>query len=147
MNPKRDDIYKALADNSRRLILAALCQGPCRAGELARKVGLAPNAISFHLRLLRSAELVSVNRKGRFLWYQVEPATLADWQAEVHRAFSIAIETDGQRKPSGRRASRLRQVRRERKVQRRAVQTPPGSRSGLVKLEDVANDILPTELL
>lgn len=92
MTDLHDDIFKALADGSRRQILAALCHSPAVAGELARLVGLAPNAVSFHLKWLRSAGLVSVRRTGRNLWYQVEPDALAGWRSEVNRLYGRVSE-------------------------------------------------------
>jgi DNA-binding transcriptional ArsR family regulator len=84
-----DEIFKAMADSSRRRILAALCQESREAGELARMVGLAPNAVSFHLRALKSAELVNVQREGRFLRYSIDPQGLQAWREQVDRLFSF----------------------------------------------------------
>jgi DNA-binding transcriptional ArsR family regulator len=85
----QDEIFKAMADPSRREILAALCRESREAGELARLVGLAPNAASFHLRALKSAELVNVRREGRFLRYSIAPGSLQAWREQVDRMFSF----------------------------------------------------------
>ena len=53
-----DAILAALADPHRRRVVDVLSQGPKPAGELARAVGLAPPAMSRHLRTLRRAHLV-----------------------------------------------------------------------------------------
>lgn len=89
-----DKVFKALADESRRRILSALCQEPMVAGDLGRLVGLAPNAVSFHLKELKSADLVSIRRAGRYLCYQINTVTLADWLTHVQEAFeySTAVE-------------------------------------------------------
>lgn len=55
-----DSTFSALADPSRRQVLELLGAGPLRASELAEGVGLARNAMSRHLRLLRSSGLVEV---------------------------------------------------------------------------------------
>ncbi|GMU21596.1 MAG: hypothetical protein AMXMBFR13_16880 [Phycisphaerae bacterium] len=91
MSDRHDDIFKALADSSRRRIISALCAGPKVAGDLARSVGLAPNAVSFHLKWLKSAGLVSLHREGRFLRYRVEPEPLAAWQSDVRRLFEVQV--------------------------------------------------------
>lgn len=78
-----DTTWKALADPHRRHILSILRHGPRRAGELAHAVGLAPNAVSFHLRWLLAASLVSVERQGRCLWYRLRPGGIEAWQAEM----------------------------------------------------------------
>lgn len=151
MNDKRDDIYKALADGHRRQILALLCQGSRRAGELGRQVGLAPNAVSFHLRWLRSSGLVSVDRDGRFLWYRVEPTTVAAWQTEVRQQFETSTKTSGAEDQTGRFVVKRRPARKipkhgvRHKRERRP--TPRPSRPRKSRSEDIAVDILPTELL
>ena len=82
-----DELYKALADEHRREIVSALCEQPVVAGELARRVGLAPNALSFHLKWLRSAGLIGMQRRGRHLWYHLNGAALDTWREHVNAAF------------------------------------------------------------
>src|SRR5438309_367070 len=82
-----DPLFKALADEHRREIVTALCEQPVVAGELAQRIGLAPNALSFHLKWLRSAGLIDVQRRGRYLWYHLNRSTLACWREHVDAAF------------------------------------------------------------
>ena len=53
-----DAIFTALADPHRRRVVDILSRGPRPAGELAREVGLAPPAMSRHLKTLRRSGLV-----------------------------------------------------------------------------------------
>lgn len=53
-----DAILAALADPHRRKVVDLLSRGPRPAGELAREVGLAPPAMSRHLKTLRRSGLV-----------------------------------------------------------------------------------------
>ena len=92
MDDRHDEVFKALADPSRRRIVAALCNEPMVAGDLGRLVSLAPNAVSFHLRLLQEAKLVSVQRQGRFLWYRVDREVLEDWRRYSHGLFAVSPE-------------------------------------------------------
>ncbi len=87
MSTDHDDIFKAMADPSRRQILSCLCRQSHEAGELARMVGLAPNALSFHLRALKAADLVTVRRDGRFLRYSLDDRGLSTWRSHVDRLF------------------------------------------------------------
>ena len=121
-----DETFKAMADATRRQILAALCQQSREAGELARLVGLAPNAVSFHLRALKSAELVNVRREGRYLRYSIEPGTVQAWREQVERLFPFD------------RPSRHHELRAARAVA--AVEMPR-------KTVVASDDQLPTELL
>jgi DNA-binding transcriptional ArsR family regulator len=51
-------VFEALADPTRRAVVETLSHRPHRAGELARKVGVSPQALSRHLRVLRASDLV-----------------------------------------------------------------------------------------
>jgi DNA-binding transcriptional ArsR family regulator len=87
-----DEIYKALSDGHRRRILAAVCREPMVAGDLGRLVELAPNAVSFHLKWLRSAGLVSVRRRGKYLHYAADPSGVASLREHVAELF---LPTEG----------------------------------------------------
>jgi ArsR family transcriptional regulator len=67
--PDIDGSFKAFADPTRRAILRSLRSGSMNAGQIAARVGLAANAVSFHLRVLRNAALVNDRRQGQFIWY------------------------------------------------------------------------------
>lgn len=56
--PDIDTLLSALADPARRRAVEVLGQGPQRAGELAGRLGLAPPAMSRHLKELKAAGLV-----------------------------------------------------------------------------------------
>jgi ArsR family transcriptional regulator, arsenate/arsenite/antimonite-responsive transcriptional repressor len=69
----------ALAQDSRldifRLLVQAGPQG-LPAGEVASKLKLAPNTLTFHFDRLRLAELVTVRREGRSMIYAVRIETM-----------------------------------------------------------------------
>lgn len=56
---KETNIFKVLADQQRREILIMLKDGRLNAGEIAEKLQVTPAALSYHLKLLKSADLVS----------------------------------------------------------------------------------------
>ena len=84
-----DDVFRAIADPTRRAILDRLRAGPANAGALAADFRQSRPAISKHLRVLRQARLVTDTRIGRERVYAFDPLPLqsvAGW-IEVYRAF------------------------------------------------------------
>jgi DNA-binding transcriptional ArsR family regulator len=61
---QRELIFKAIADPTRREILALLRIGPSAVGEIAQNFRTSRPAISKHLRLLRNAGLVVTRKEG-----------------------------------------------------------------------------------
>jgi DNA-binding transcriptional ArsR family regulator len=111
-----DDTLAALADPARRRTIELLRDRPRRAGELAEAQGLAPPAMSKHLRVLRTHGLVEEERgrpddDARVRVYRLrrEPFDeLGAWLAEVEafwddqlRAFKAHAE-----RSSGKRSKR-----------------------------------------
>ena len=70
-----DRAFDALADPVRREILAVLAErDECNAGELSQRIQrVGRTAVSTHLRVLRTAGLISERRDGRFRYYSVDP--------------------------------------------------------------------------
>lgn len=70
-----DLAFDALADPVRREILAVLAErDECSAGELSAAISrVGRTAVSSHLRVLRTAGLISERRTGRFRYYSVDP--------------------------------------------------------------------------
>lgn len=65
------ETFKALSDPLRREILTTLRTGRKNAGELAEQLGLTPAALSYHLKLLRQAELVMEYHEKTFIYYEL----------------------------------------------------------------------------
>ena len=66
----------ALADPTRREIVALLARGELPAGELARRFPVSRPAVSRHLRVLREAGLVATRVEGRRHLYSLDPRPL-----------------------------------------------------------------------
>jgi ArsR family transcriptional regulator len=77
-------IVKALVDANRLRILDLLMQGDSCNCELNEKLGLPPNLLSHHLRVLRQARLINSRRDSvdaRWIYYAVNKETVARWRA------------------------------------------------------------------
>ena len=64
-------IFKVLSDKQRRDILILLKEGRLNAGEIAEKLGVTPAALSYHLKLLKDAELVMEYKNKNFVYYEI----------------------------------------------------------------------------
>ncbi|HBN07249.1 MAG TPA: transcriptional regulator [Cyanobacteria bacterium UBA8530] len=62
-------VFKALADPTRREILARLKQGPLTAGEISEGFDISKPSVSHHLNILKGAGLIGSERNGQFLIY------------------------------------------------------------------------------
>jgi len=69
-------VFDALASEPRRLILAYLSDDELTAGEIAARFAMSKPAISKHLQLLEAAGLVSSDKRGQFVWYSLDRASL-----------------------------------------------------------------------
>jgi DNA-binding transcriptional ArsR family regulator len=81
--------FAALADPTRRAILARLASGECSVTELAEPFEMSMPAVSKHLRVLERAGLIARGREAQWRPCRLEPAPLkevAEW-AERYRAI------------------------------------------------------------
>ena len=87
-----DRVFAAVADPTRRAILARLRKGPATVGAIARPFPVSLNAISKHVKVLEDAGLVRRRVVGRRHYCAVQPKALDDaaaWLAR-YRAFWTA---------------------------------------------------------
>ena len=86
---RRGEIFRALADPTRRAVFERLSRGEAAVKDLTARFDVSQPAISQHLAALRRAGLVTERRDGRNAYYRVEPAglrPLVDWIAH-YQAF------------------------------------------------------------
>jgi len=72
------EVYKALADPTRRRILERLGEGEMSAGEIARHVHVSKPTLSGHFAVLKAAGLIDVTRSGTTLIYRLNTSVLED---------------------------------------------------------------------
>jgi DNA-binding transcriptional ArsR family regulator len=88
-------IFAALADPTRRAILARLSSGPATVKELSEPFAMSGPAISKHLRVLESAGLIARGRDAQWRPCRIEPAPLkqvAGWLEGYRRFWDASYE-------------------------------------------------------
>jgi DNA-binding transcriptional ArsR family regulator len=98
MHPDTDSLsttFAALADPTRRAILARLARGEATVTELAAPFDLSLPAISKHLRVLQRAGLIEQGRQAQWRPCRLRPEPLrdvADWIGQYRRHWEESFE-------------------------------------------------------
>ncbi len=82
------EVFSALADPTRRAILARLSEGPATVNELAEPFPVTLQAISKHLKVLERAGLITRGREAQWRPCRLDAAPLreaADWVGRYQR--------------------------------------------------------------
>ena len=90
-----DSVFGALADPTRRAILAQLARGDLTVGELAAPFAMSQPAVSRHLKVLESAGLITRTRRAtaRLSHLEAEPLREAsDWLARYRQFWEERYE-------------------------------------------------------
>lgn len=105
--------FAALADPTRRAILACLCDHDATVGELAAPFDISLPAVSKHLKVLEHAGLITRGREAQWRPCHLEPAPLKTidawlkdyrelWERRLDRLEDYLKELQAQEKKSGR---------------------------------------------
>jgi len=70
--------FKALADPTRREILAMLRRGEMTAGALAERFDMTKPSMSHHFAVLKEADLITSRRDGQQIWYGLNSTVVQD---------------------------------------------------------------------
>lgn len=73
-----NQIFKALADPTRREILRILGRGEQSAGELAEQFEMTKPSVSHHFSVLKQADLVHTRREGQQIYYSLNTTVAED---------------------------------------------------------------------
>jgi len=87
------ELFHALSDETRLEIMDMLRSGERCVCELTDELDAAQSRLSFHLRVLKDAGLVSDRKDGRWSYYAIVPQALA----ELHDV-SVALQPAAQRR-------------------------------------------------
>jgi len=95
---RTNDVFRAVADPTRRGILELLAGQERAVGDLVAAFDMSQPAVSQHLRVLSDAGLVSARPDGRRRLYRIEAAGLRavyDWSAHYARFWGDALDALG----------------------------------------------------
>jgi DNA-binding transcriptional ArsR family regulator len=87
--------FAALADPTRRAILARLCEGEASVNELAEPFDISLPAVSKHLKVLEKAGLISRGRDAQWRPARLEPMALkgvAEWIEHYRRYWDQSFD-------------------------------------------------------
>ncbi|MHA3224791.1 autorepressor SdpR family transcription factor [Globicatella sulfidifaciens] len=73
-----NQILSALADETRRNILMLLRKGKISSGDIAENLEMTPQALSYHLKKLREADLIYETKYKNFIYYELNLTVLDD---------------------------------------------------------------------
>jgi DNA-binding transcriptional ArsR family regulator len=101
----------ALADPTRRAILARLASGEATVGEIAKPFAMSLPAVSRHLKVLQTAGLIAQGREAQWRPCRITPAPLKDvadfvddyrelWEKRLDRLEDYLSGLQGKKKPS-----------------------------------------------
>jgi DNA-binding transcriptional ArsR family regulator len=105
----RRDIFQAIADPTRRAIIALIAMQAMTPNALAEHFDSSRQAISKHLRILTECELVTQEQKGREIYYALEIEKMKEidewlaqvqeiWEANYKRLDALLAELKQQKK-------------------------------------------------
>jgi DNA-binding transcriptional ArsR family regulator len=104
-----DSAFQALADSTRRAIVARLSQGPASVSELAQPLAMSLPAVMQHLAVLEGSGLVRSEKVGRVRTCRIDPQAMSlaeqwlhqrrnEWEARLDRLgdYLKTVERQGE---------------------------------------------------
>jgi DNA-binding transcriptional ArsR family regulator len=94
-SPHLDNVFSALADPTRRAIIARLSQGEASVGELARPFDMALPSLMKHIRVLETGGLVESEKHGRIRTCRLMPGSMKgaeNWLAEQRAIWEARLD-------------------------------------------------------
>jgi DNA-binding transcriptional ArsR family regulator len=94
-----EDVFHAIADGNRRVLIDLMEPGPRAVGELVVASGMSYSATSQHLAILRQAGLAGSRASGRRRLYELHPAPLQevhDWSERYSEFWGSRLEALGE---------------------------------------------------
>ncbi len=94
---RTQEVFKAIADPTRRKVLKLLQGGSKNAGELAQAFDMTKGSLSHHFNVLKAADLVRCERRGQQMVYSLNTSVFEDVSAMLLDLFRIEQTKGGGR--------------------------------------------------
>lgn len=86
------EFAKAMADETRQQIMRLCCCRQLSVSEIVMQMGVTQPTVSHHLRILRDAELVKAERRGKEIYYTLNQEKMAQSCCQVADHFAPDVE-------------------------------------------------------
>lgn len=86
--------FKALSDETRLKMLVILSRRRICAKGLAKHLGISEAAVSQHLKVLREAGIISGEKEGYYVYYNVQKQALAEIKSFIEQLTSVRAGED-----------------------------------------------------
>lgn len=87
-----NQVFKALADPTRRKVLELLHRGPMTAGEISEAFPVSRPTMSAHFNVLREAGLIAAHKDGKAIIYRLQLSVLEEALLGFGKIFRIGAE-------------------------------------------------------
>jgi len=95
-------VFKAVADPTRRRVLHLLRKGPMSAGELSSQFNVSKPTMSAHFSVLKEADLVHAEKAGKSVIYHLQLSVLEDALLGFVQSFDLGVNVKKHRKEPAR---------------------------------------------
>jgi DNA-binding transcriptional ArsR family regulator len=88
---ERRDVFQAIADPTRRMILKKLSSGPLNIGQIVENSGITRQGIAKHIKVLTECGMISLTQRGReqLCEARLEPLEeVVDWVSESRKLWN-----------------------------------------------------------
>jgi DNA-binding transcriptional ArsR family regulator len=96
-----NEVFKALADPTRREVLRLLRSREMTAGELSKQFDMTRPSMSHHFSMLKQADLIGSRREGQQVYYILNTTVVEDVLTLLWDLFSAGPEPVGPSDPDG----------------------------------------------
>ncbi|MDQ7948013.1 MAG: metalloregulator ArsR/SmtB family transcription factor [Pedobacter sp.] len=92
---ERRDVFQAIADPTRRIIINKLSTGPLNITQIGEDLDMSKQAIAKHIKILKECGMVMMHQKGREQVCEAQLAKLdevTDWVAQSRKVWNQRFE-------------------------------------------------------